>query len=197
MAKYRLWFSYLNSLLLIGLFSYTIVFPARNAELIQTNGMHIFIAEILSICVNFSLPRRSSEWKWSIRYDWHSLLIPLGICLFSILFFASSGRLLAGLIFALSSMNTIFDKKSYEVDKFKKWGPINNPLAIFFATLIPTVILAPKIAQTIPFPKSLLPQTETNTIFITFPQALLVWGIAYYSISLILQVKADKRSDGM
>lgn len=177
--------SLIGPLMLIFLYAQALVRPQEHAAFIFRAGMATYVIEFLSIHSSGML---FADHKDKKKKRYHRFFL-LGIyAIFTIGFMILLDCLFIGFYFLLSSCTKIFMSRSVE-DDINKSQIAFSVINLLCSTFI-VVGLASLLKKIFPVPESIISQHAEGTsgLFVDTPQTLLVWGILYFSFTVVFNV---------
>jgi len=168
---------------IIAMFTYALLFPEQNTEFIFGFGVLIFLLELMNISSSgFALgPKAGLAYVVLLFYA-------VFIGMFGFIFgnWAAIGLFVASMV---GRFIQGIGRKN--IDRKKIGNEIGKQIFIFLISVFVIIFLAPLWEIIFPFSAEVLAEKlpRSSGLFVEIPQTLLVWGISYYSLMTILDLR--------
>lgn len=181
-----------GNIFLVSIFARALLSPLTHADFIFKTGMMLFVVEFLSIHSGGMLGAPVVEGqKKKALFIRKMIGIPITFFLlgFYALFVLVFGFALKSwfipLFFLVSLMMKVFSNKVTH-------NPFSSAISIIlliFSVMV-VALTSPILQMLFPFPAEVLEQKMPNSsgLFIDAPQTLLVWGILYFSFTILADI---------
>lgn len=180
---------------MVAVFLQALLRPEANADWIFRGAFLIFIFEFLAIFAQLWPIKLIEDWRKESKVDkavviGQGLFISAGILGFAIIFSYLAGNILAAAYFTISMGSKAYTHLNTKADLHS----IYVSILIFIGTLFLSTFLTQVWTTLFPFSNEVLANKLDNSsgLFVDFPQVQLAWGVLYFSILTLYELKKEK-----